>query len=319
VFFRQRNFERALVNYTTAIENRRATDRTDLLPHTRRGLALCQLGRFNEAIAEFRASYDESPKPSLNLLETVVRGNFLVATPLDKQLHEPIAELFDRYVTDQKRSSAARLYAVDRLAEIKLYEAARKHLEADESAGPSGWGTRYRLALLALRRRDEAEYGRICRSALADALATRDEKVSGFTIYPSILAPGALKDYGSAIDFARRALAIQPGSALYRFVLGGLLLRAGQFEEASQRLRASLEAKEDNQGESVFGPYLLAVCCHYLDRKDEAHRWLRQGDQSANDAPYFNWRFQLVRQTLSREANLLINPPANPSPPTGKD
>ena len=212
LFFRQQDFEKAASDYTAA------------RVYARRGFARCRLGRFDEALADFRTSYEATPAPTLSLVEKGFRGAFVTQAPFDKRLHVGVSELFDRYVEDQQRSEEARLFSANSLAAIEQYGGAQKHCEAAVTAGTRNFIPYYSLAILALQRRDVAAYRQVCAEMLAKSEALQNNEFASFAAWSATLGPGAFDDYSAIIAIARQTLDKQPTSGHRLQILGALLL-----------------------------------------------------------------------------------------------
>jgi serine/threonine protein kinase/tetratricopeptide (TPR) repeat protein len=319
VFYRQRQFEKAAADYTAAATSRLPDDPASAhLPVARRGFAWCCLKRFDEAIADFRASYAESPGPTLKLLAQCFSNGGITNAPFDEPVRDGVLELFERYMADEQPSTEDRLVVANGLGDLKEYDAARKHLEAAVADGTRSYMGYYPLAILALMRGDKPGYQQVCRDMVTKAAALNNDEFTSFAAYSCCLGPGAVEDYTPIIDIARRSLARRPTSGQRRQILGALLLRAGQYEEARERLREAILATDDPQGSSIFGRYLVSMANHHLGRADDARQSLRLA--SAIGRGYMNWRFNAIHQLLSREAaQVLEQPPAaapQPSSPT---
>jgi len=310
VFYRLEQFDKAATDYTAAVTSGLLDERASaLLPTARRGFACCRLRRFDEALADFRASYAESPEPTLKLLAQCFRGGGITNAPFAEPVREGVLELCERYIEGQQRSTAARLLVADALADLKEYDAARKHLEAAVAAGASSYMAYYPLAILALLRGDKPGYQQACHDMAARATALDNDEFTSFAAYSCCLGPGAVEDYGPILDVARRSLALRPTSGHRRLVLGALLLRAGQYEEARERLREAIVATDDPQAASIFGRCFLSMANHHLGRAEDARASLREA--RAIDRGYMNWRFSAIQHLLAREAaEVLRQPPA---------
>jgi len=321
-YFRQQEYLKAADDYTLAIEHRRDDDPASVhLPYARRGFALCRLGRFDEAIADFRASFAESPKPTLAILAQCFNGRKtgITNSPFYGSVQSDVIGLFERYVADQGRSPLAASFAADALVDLKQPGLARAHLEAADVTGLRGWYVHYQRAMLAIERGDQSDYRRICQAALANVAGEQEEREPKswiFSAYVCMFIPDGLDDYSPAIDLARRALAKAPGSAQCRAVLGGILYRAGQFDEARQRFEAGLETHVDEVGNRLWSHFFLAMISHRRGQLEEAKRWNQQGTAILRTAPYNNWRFQIIMNKFRAEAEQFLSlPPPEPNSP----
>ena len=303
-FFLQKEYAKAISDYTAAIANRRKADRVGaLVPYAHRGVVRCQLGQLDEALLDFRTSYEGSPKPTLDRLVSVFSSKtFPLKAPLAEPLRNEIVRLFDRYLETEQRSTEARLFVAESLAELKLPELARQHLEAADPVSKGGWYVQYRLAALALRRGDDAEYRRICRDMLAmTATAPESAGLHTWATLTSALSVHALDGYSAAIELARGNLAKKPDSVHYRLGLGAILLRAGRIDEARTELQRALETNDGHQKIKV--QYYLAITFGQLGDYEAAKQWLETADAAAKALGYANWLFEFFLPTTSRRSD----------------
>jgi serine/threonine protein kinase/tetratricopeptide (TPR) repeat protein len=319
-YFRLEQFDQAAEDYTAAIQNLKQGDQAQsLVPFARRAFVRCRLGQFEQALGDFRDSYENSPQKTLTAIERGFRGADPIQAPLDERLHHGIFPLIDRYVADQNHSADARLFAADVLAELKQFDEARRHVEAAEATGTRSSPLYHRLSLLAIRRGDVEEYRRICRTAIVSVAGSSEEELRTRWVGPMwnffVHAPGGLDDYSIVIDITRRAQAQKPDNAFYRFVLGAALFRAGRLDEARIWLERSLETTVGSQAEYVFSRFYLAMIASRQGQSEAAHALLSEAVEKAEGTRRFNWRFEQVWQSLRREAEQLIGPP----PPEKKE
>jgi serine/threonine protein kinase len=309
VYFRQKEYQKAATDYSAAIENQRPNDPASVLAFVHRAFARCRLEQFEPALADFRAAFDAAPEPTLKMIGEGFRDTYVLPAPhapFDQRLHAGIDALFDRYVADQQQSEAARLFCADYLGMMKQYDSARKHHEAIVASGATSFMPHYSLAILALERGDQVAHRQVCAAMVARSAIAPDDEYTSFTAWCCGLGPGALDDYTEIIETARRSLAKRPTSGQRLQILGLLLLRAGQYEEARQWLAKAIAAQDDRQGSQLYSRYYLALANHRLGRVEDAQKNLRAA-LSMGQA-YFSWRFQVQHQLIRREAKQLIEP-----------
>jgi tetratricopeptide (TPR) repeat protein len=322
VYFRLKQFEEAIADYTSAIECRKPNDPANKhLPYARRGLALCHLERYREASADFQRSFDESPAPTLNHLALSFRGQQITVTPFHTAIHEPLVALYDRYVVDQKYSESACAFRADGLAELKLYGQARERLEKDvaamlreEAFQPwTAWGNPYRLGMLILRQSDYTGYRRYCQRIVSSNLSGLQGEASHIVSYTLCVGPGGLDEYTTAIELSTRACLSGPTSSRFRMGLGLAHLRAGNLEQARRHLHDAMESKWDVQNAYFNGRYLLAIVYHRLGQPTQADLWLKKAHEGFNQAipgPGWGWRPHTGLLVLRSEASELIGAPS---------
>jgi tetratricopeptide (TPR) repeat protein len=286
------------------------------LPYARRGFSWCQQGDFDRALADFTASYEESGKPTLIILAQCFRGGGITNATLDERLHAGVTALIERYVTEQGQTEESRRFAADLYGDMKLYGAVRRHLEAVVQTGSTSYYPYYGLAVVNLQLGDRERYRKDCADMLARSSRLQDDDFESFTIYSFCLGPNATDDYTAVIELARRSLAKRPTSGQRRLILGALLFRAGQYEEARQRLREASTAIDDPQAAHLYGRFFLAMSHHHLGQPEDAQRVWRQARNIGYR--YNNWRFRVLLQLLARETRQLLPPPEGVSQSAAK-
>jgi serine/threonine protein kinase/WD40 repeat protein len=128
--------------------------------------------------------------------------------------------------------------------------------------------------------RDRQARAEIARHRRALAANPSDAFACNSLAWALATAPAHLRDPSDAVAFAKKAVALQPGNALYRNTLGVAYYRAGRYREALQILLADLESQDDR-----FLPwdlYFLAMSFHNLGEHDRA-------------ADYRNWALRWSR------------------------
>jgi serine/threonine protein kinase/tetratricopeptide (TPR) repeat protein len=317
LYFRQGKFAEAAEDYTAAIQHRLPNDPANgHLPYARRGFAWCQQGDFDRALADFTASYEESGKPTLNILAQCFRGGGITNATLDERLHSGVTALIDRYVTEQGQTEESRRLAADRYGDMKLYREVRRHLEAVVQTGSTSYYPYYGLAVVNLQLGDREGYRKACAEMLARQSVLKDDDFESYTAYSFGLGPGPTDDYAPVIELARRSVAKRTTSGQRRLILGALLFRAGQYEEARQRLREAIAAQDDQHASQLYGRYFLAMTHHHLGQSEDAQRVWQQARNLGY--PYYTWRFQVLLQLLARETRQLLPPPEGVSQSAAK-
>ena len=134
-----------------------------------------------------------------------------------------------------------------------------------------------------------------------------------FTAWTCALAPQAVADLSPAIGLADKALQTNPKDTSYLNTLGGILYRAGRFEEAIQRM-----TEGDPDAAVQFSPaytwYLLAMSHHRLGQRDKATQWLDKAVQWTERVlreheagkTLLTWNRRLTLKLLRQEAEALL-------------
>jgi tetratricopeptide (TPR) repeat protein len=142
-----------------------------------------------------------------------------------------------------------------------------------------------------------------------------------WTVWTCLLGPESVEDYSLLVKMAELAVKAEPESELYLKTLGGILYRAGQFEEAVQQLTKAEALIKDPDSQSMSSPaytwYLLAMAHHKLGHDTEAQQWLDKAntwtdkvlaDHEAGTTP-LPWNRRLTLTLLRDEAEQTIASP----------
>jgi tetratricopeptide (TPR) repeat protein len=137
-----------------------------------------------------------------------------------------------------------------------------------------------------------------------------------------VLAPDAVEDFASAIKLAEAGLIKPYRNDQDHLNLGAILYRAGQFEEAIDKLKELVTTWEKsgllpNTMSPASAWFFLAMAHHQLGQHEEAEKWLAKANERvelelAGD-PRF-WARPLVLELLQAEARLLLGASEQQSP-----
>ena len=154
---------------------------------------------------------------------------------------------------------------------------------------------------------DEARYRRVSNDLLQRFGTGASLRNAREAVWTSVLRPDAVPDPSQSVRIAEKLVTQEPKVAFYLLSLGAALYRAGRFEEAIQRLNASIAARNDD---GVYGDWLfLAMAHHRLGHAAEARQWLDktlQWEAKKADAVPVRWNDRMELQFLRREAQELI-------------
>ena len=130
-----------------------------------------------------------------------------------------------------------------------------------------------------------------------------------FAAWSCALAPEAVEDYALAIRLARKACEETPNSQQYLNGLGAILMRAGEYEQASEQLKKALALSDDEKTSPSYTRYFLAMTEHHLGNSETAQEHLTQANASAAQelAGSSAWNRKLTLELLRREAEALIS------------
>jgi serine/threonine protein kinase/tetratricopeptide (TPR) repeat protein len=209
-------------------------------------------------------------------------------------------------------------------AELGEWENAGRDLEkaVEFNAGPAVW---YQLAIARLGGNDRAGYRQTCarlfeRFAKLDNVADADVLVWGCA-----LARESVVDYTEPLGWAERLTLAQPKNFTRLNAHGALLYRAGRYQESLNQLneaRAAFGAGDEQRTTMAYNDYFLAMTHHRLGHAAEACEFLNKAMQADIDAQPENpdaprraippWNRRLTLKLLRREAQTLIEEPAQP-------
>jgi WD40 repeat protein/tetratricopeptide (TPR) repeat protein len=146
---------------------------------------------------------------------------------------------------------------------------------------------------------------------------TDDPRTAYILARIGVLAPNAVADPGRLVHLAKRAVAADSKSTVYRLTLGAALYRAGQIDEAVKLL-----------GQGEWSGLFLAMARHRLGHFEEARQGLDKGIRWFDQTPQqkragaletpLPWNVRLEFQILRREAQALIQGAAPPPTPKGE-
>jgi tetratricopeptide (TPR) repeat protein len=255
--------------------------------YKRRALAKFHLARYSEALEDLLAAVQHTPSDSHTLYYIPLS---LVAACPDESFPRGILQLADEAVKlndGSPNSHAARFFILAVLG----------HLEQAQID----------IAEI-LQRGDPAALIAKIPWLISNTGDSREPFFKSFVVWTASLLPHALKDYGRAIELATATVENDPDNAQYLGGLGAILMRAGKYSEAKEKLVNALEAGESNNTFSSDIRYFLAMTEHHLGNSDSAEDLLSKANESADkelaDSPAWNRRMTL--ELLRREAESLI-------------
>jgi tetratricopeptide (TPR) repeat protein len=195
------------------------------------------------------------------------------------------------------------------------------------------------LYLLALARRrlgDDEGYRETCALLESTADLVGDSAALVTLPWTCGLGPNALENLSEQIMRAERSVAKNPMDAPYfdLTVLGAILYRAGQYDQAMRRLQASISQFPDQPtvgaGTVLLPKLFLAMAKWQQGHRDEARRALDELQPAIDrelQSPSSLWQRRATLEVLRREAEALIKPTGaneaveneNPTPPLTPD
>jgi tetratricopeptide (TPR) repeat protein len=147
---------------------------------------------------------------------------------------------------------------------------------------------------------------------------TQNMEAAYWTAWTCLLAPDAVTDWQPVVQLAEKALTADPANCSKINTLGGLLYRAGRFQEAAKRLteaEAAFKSTKNVKGTVLYAWLFQAMTEQRLGHGAEASRWLKKAvedidqppPERADDVAANGWNRRLTLQLLRREAEDLID------------
>jgi tetratricopeptide (TPR) repeat protein len=174
------------------------------------------------------------------------------------------------------------------------------------------------VALVRLRMGDESGYRAMCKTLVDLPDYPANEVIKSRTIFLACLAPDSMEDLNLLVTRAEAALVSIPKT--YRHfsltVLGAALYRAGQYEQAAQRLEESNAVYHSapplpDYDVTNHQRVLMAMTKWQLGQQGEARRLLAESQTAIENelhSPWTSWNRRASLQILRREAEALIEP-----------
>jgi WD40 repeat protein/serine/threonine protein kinase/Flp pilus assembly protein TadD len=178
----------------------------------------------------------------------------------------------------------------------------------------------YRQALLRLQLGDIPGYRRVCADMLGQFGLEGNAESARWTVWTCVLAADVVANWKLPLQLAEQAAADNPTSYQALNYHAAVLFRAGQYEEALQRL-SEAEAFWQPEDEKLYAReynwLLLAMVHHRLGHPKDAREWLAKAAQSIDGemqqvpkklaaATAWPWNRRLTLQFFRREAEELL-------------
>jgi predicted Zn-dependent protease len=252
------------------------------------------------------------------------------ARPDDAMLHEERAAIYGKLGRERARETElARALELGTdeglviprailLAREERWTEAAKLLAQCGRRGPLSRGLAQAWAVAALKAGDHAGFREVCAAVLASQEPDPTviwNALSAASLFT--LAPGGLDDYSAAIHWIERRLSAVPGPPpIIRHylsnALGGLLLRAGKFDEAIAQVNEGIAAAENVVMPSDWG--YLALAHARLGNLDQARKWRNRLRAAPRDPQMTIWDIQELALLQSEVESMLLDTdfPARP-------
>jgi tetratricopeptide (TPR) repeat protein len=217
----------AIQNYEIALET--APDRADIRSNL--GAAYVGLGRYDEAVEEYRRALKSRDDPSIRL-------NLGLALYKSARAAEAIPEL-QRVVQLDPKNLQAPLLLADCLLQQGGAQQVIDLLTPLAPAYPDDLAYAYLLGT-ALLTKGDSEHGQV----LIDRIFSKGESAEGHLLMG--IAHLNKQDFQSAVAELERAVALNPALPTVQAVYGRALLGAGDRDKAMRAFRTALEQDPDN-------------------------------------------------------------------------
>jgi WD40 repeat protein/tetratricopeptide (TPR) repeat protein len=159
-------------------------------------------------------------------------------------------------------------------------------------------------ALLRLYLADEKGYRQACAALLQRCDSAKDPPTLSIVVRSCVLAPNAVADWKRVVRLAEKAAEGEPSNQDFLTIRGVILYRAGQCDEAVQRLKQAIGEDPEQEGLD-WSRLFLAMAHQKLGHTEEAKRCLAKAAESMKDEG-LGWRERLEYQILHREAEGLV-------------
>ena len=146
-----------------------------------------------------------------------------------------------------------------------------------------------KAGLVAIRLGDESRYREVCQLLAVRAASTANPLTDPWAVWMTVMKPQAVADYQSLVDAARRLVTDNPGTRPSLLVLGGVLFRAGQFEEALVHLSAVHAAPHIDDVSVHYASFLLSMTHFQLGHQAEAQEWLARSRRLHGTTSHSGW------------------------------
>ena len=300
-------YEKAIASYTCAIYLRP----DDAMALQQRGLAYERLGQIEKALADYTRAIELDPDYPLALS---LRAHLFARTG---RLEEALADADHGVRTPHfQLLQHLRWVRADVLARLGRWEEVADQFARSVEDAPYTLGNWPEHAVLRLHLAGADEYRRMCSELMKRFGATKDVLLANVIAWSCVLGPKALPDLTPCVGLARRAVDAEPGVSAFHNTLGAALYRNGDFANAVQHLKKSIELHEN--GGSAEDWLFLAMSHHRLKHADEARRWLEKATQwigehmrggnpkeASHDEP--PWGTRLGLTLLQKEAQRLLS------------
>jgi serine/threonine protein kinase/Tfp pilus assembly protein PilF len=232
-----------------------------------------------QKLAEVRAEQVRDGLERLKLANVMIdRGRWFV----ERRQWDDANAAFTRAIALRPDHVSVWVERADLYTRLGLWDVAAADFAREmELRGPDTAGRWHQHALLRLASGDVAGYRDVCRRMRERFAGTLKAQFVEAVLRSCVLSAEGVAGAGAGtieparlVEQARQLATSYPTTSTLR-VLGAAHLRAGQFDEASRRLREALE-RDANRPERVLALPLLAIACQRQGKMDEARAALER-------------------------------------------
>ena len=274
--------------------------------YERRAVVHFELQKFPEALADLAKAVELLPA-NLSAITRIPLLERIAICP-DINFRRGYLDLLDRAVELNNRSTESLKARGMALISLGEFTGAWPDLKATFQEESLSYYEQYQTALLSLKVGDRTFYATACDKMLKTYSNSDVQDARYFTIWSCVLAPNAFVDYTQLIAMCREGAAKELTSRQFVTKLGVVLMRAGQYTEASQLLEQSLSMPDGEKTSQTYSSYFLAMTQFHQGNKEASQRQLQIANMLAEKelAESPKWNRQLTIELLRKEAQLLI-------------
>jgi serine/threonine protein kinase/Flp pilus assembly protein TadD len=243
--------------------------------YKRRALAHFHLGHYEQALADIAKAVELQPDDTSNL---VWNPEDLVASCPNEGFRKGILALADKTIgllsgkPPSEHGPLADAYAARAAlhAALEHPDQARADFAKAIAIGPDSFNVWYRYALFSLSTGDQSAYRAACAAMLQQFGKSETWDGANATAWTCTLAPKAVADYAAVLELAKKAVELAPTVRGCRNTLGVAQYRAGNWKEAIECLKKSMDLGGGGDSSDWF---FLAMACWQLDEKEQARKY----------------------------------------------
>jgi tetratricopeptide (TPR) repeat protein len=173
-----------------------------------------------------------------------------------------------------------------------------------------------------LAQQKEDDYRNVCAKMIERFGESDDLGTLEWVTWTCVLYPAALEDLNRLLPIAEKVLASDPDGHRLLTNLGGVLYRAGRYDEAIEKLTKVSAAWDQSGGDTTatspaYTWFFLAMAHHRAGHTEEAKTWFDRAaawveevtnkkDPESGEPTYVSWNRRLTFELLHREAEKLI-------------